>query len=64
MSVQGVIEFYIEIAASRRGGIHVSVYMHVNVCTMIVQTSTACNPRQFCGSDYSPCAGFLANGEL
>ena len=50
MSVQGVIEFYIEIATSRRGGIHMSVYMHVNVCTMIVQTSTACNPRQFCGS--------------
>ena len=24
-----------------------SVYMHVNVCTMIVQTSTACNPRHF-----------------
>ena len=41
-----------------------SVYMHVNVCTMIVQTSTACNPRQFCGSDYSPCARVLANGEL
>ena len=38
-----------------------SVYVHVNVCTMIVQTSTTCSPRQFCGSGYSSCARVLAN---
>ena len=41
------------------GGIHVLVYVHVNVCTMIVQTTTTCSPRQFCGSSYSSCARVL-----
>ena len=41
------------------GGIHVLVYVHVNVFTMIVQTTTTCSPRQFCGSSYSSCARVL-----
>ena len=42
------------------GGGHTCVGVCACKClTMIVQTTTTCSPRQFCGSSYSSCARVL-----